>query len=68
MLIKFFKTNSGGGKSGIDYLLNGRVANKTAYVIKGNEHVTRQIVNNIENRQKPALDVCRLKKTILIKM
>lgn len=25
MLIKFFKTNSGGGKSGIDYLLNGRV-------------------------------------------
>jgi len=41
MLIKFFKTNSGGGKSGIDYLLNGRVANKTAYVIKGNEHIDK---------------------------
>ncbi len=68
MLIKFFKTNSGGGESGIDYLLNSRVADKTAYVIKGNEHVTRQIINNIENRQKLVLDVCRLKKTILIKM
>ena len=55
MLIKFFKTNSSGGESGIDYLLNSRVANKTAYVIKGNEHVTRQIINNIENRQKTCI-------------
>lgn len=55
MLIKFFKTNNGGGESGIDYLLNSRVADKTAYVIKGNEHVTRQIVNNIENRQKTCI-------------
>ncbi|WP_149710929.1 relaxase/mobilization nuclease domain-containing protein [Campylobacter concisus] len=55
MLIKFFKTNSGGGESGIDYLLNSRVADKTAYVIKGNEHVTRQIINNIENRQKTCI-------------
>lgn len=55
MLVKFFKTNIGGGKSGIDYLLNGRVANKTAYVIKGNEYVTRQIINNIENRQKTCI-------------
>lgn len=62
MLIKFFKTNSGGCKSGIDYLLNSRVADKTAYVIKGNEHVTRQIVNNIENRQKTCIGCLSFKE------
>ena len=52
MLVKFFKNKSGGSIAGINYLLNHRVKDKTAFVLKGSEAVTRQIVSNITKKQK----------------
>lgn len=52
MLVKFFKTKNGGSTAGIGYLLNCRVKDKTAFVLKGSEAVTRQIVSNITKKQK----------------
>ena len=52
MLVKFFKNKNGGSTAGISYLLNCRVKDKTAFVLKGNEAVTRQIVSNITKKQK----------------
>ncbi|MFC2587103.1 MAG: hypothetical protein ACFNYB_02195 [Campylobacter sp.] len=52
MLVKFFKTKNGGSIAGINYLLNYRVKDKTAFVLKGGEAVTRQIVTAITKKQK----------------
>lgn len=52
MLVKFFKTKNGGSIAGINYLLNHRVKDKTAFVLKGSEVITRQIVSNITKKQK----------------
>ena len=52
MLLKFFKTKNGGSIAGINYLLNHRIKDKTAFVLKGCEAVTRQIVSNITKKQK----------------
>lgn len=52
MLVKFFKTKNGGSVAGINYLLNHRVKDKTAFVLKGSEAVTRQIVSNMTKKQK----------------
>ena len=52
MLVKFFKTKNGGSIAGINYLLNHRVKDKTAFVLKGSEVVTRQIVSNMTKKQK----------------
>ncbi|NLK66139.1 MAG: relaxase/mobilization nuclease domain-containing protein [Campylobacteraceae bacterium] len=52
MLVKFFKNRSGGSLAGIDYLLNHRVEAKTAYVLKGDEAITRAIVKNLNKKQK----------------
>ena len=52
MLVKFFKNKSGGSIAGINYLLNHRVKNKTAFVLKGSEAVTRRIVSNMTKKQK----------------
>lgn len=52
MLAKFFKNKNGGSVAGINYLLNHRVKDKTAFVLKGSEAVTRQIVSNITKKQK----------------
>lgn len=52
MLVKFFSNKQGGSISGINYLLNHRVKDKTAYVIKGSESVTRNIVSSITKKQK----------------
>ena len=52
MLVKFFKTKNGGSIAGINYLLNHRIKDKTAFVLKGSEAVTRQIVSNITKKQK----------------
>ena len=47
MLVKFFKTKNGGSIAGINYLLNHRVKDETAFVLKGSEVITRQIVSNM---------------------
>ena len=52
MLVKFFKTKNGGSTAGISYLLNCRVKDKTAFILKGSEAVTRQIVSNMAKKQK----------------
>ena len=52
MLVKFFKTKNGGSIAGINYLLNHRVKDNTAFVLKGSEVVTWQIVSNITKKQK----------------
>ena len=52
MLVKFFKTKNGGSIAGINYLLNHRVKDNTAFVLKGSEVVTRQIVFNMTKKQK----------------
>ena len=57
MLVKFFKTKNGGNTSGIGYLLNCRVKDKTAFVLKGSEAVTRQIVTAITKKQKLESDI-----------
>ena len=52
MLVKSFKTKNGGSVAGINYLLNHRVKDKTAFVLKGSEVITRQIVSNMTKKQK----------------
>ena len=52
MLVKFFKTKNGGSIAGINYLLNHRVKDNTAFVLKGSEVITRQIVSNMTKKQK----------------
>ena len=52
MVVKFFKTKNGGSTARIGYLLNCRVKDKTAFVLKGSEAVTRRIVSNITKKQK----------------
>ena len=52
MLVKFFKTKNGGSISGVNYLLNHRVKDETAFVLKGSEVITRQIVSNMTKKQK----------------
>ena len=52
MLVKFFKTKNGGGVAGINYLLNHRVKDNTAFALKGSEVITRQIVSNMTKKQK----------------
>ena len=51
MLAKFFKNKNGGSVAGINYLLNHRVKDGTAFVLKGSEVVARQIVSNM-NKNK----------------
>ena len=52
MLAKFFKNKNGGSVAGINYLLNYRVKDGTAFVLKGSEVVARQIVSNMTKKQK----------------
>lgn len=53
MIVKFFSNAKGGGKEGIDYLLNDiRVRDGTAFVLRGNEHTTRAIIDSISRKQK----------------
>ena len=52
MLVKFFKTKNGGSIAGINYLLNHRVKDNTAFVLKGSEVITRQVVSNMTKKQK----------------
>ncbi|WP_169975925.1 MULTISPECIES: relaxase/mobilization nuclease domain-containing protein [unclassified Campylobacter] len=56
MLVKFFSNKQGGSISGINYLLNHRVKDQTARVLKGNEAITRNIVSNITKKQKLCMD------------
>ena len=50
MLVKFFKTKNGGSIAGINYILNHRVKDNTAFALKGSEVITRKIVPNITKK------------------
>lgn len=52
MLVKFFKNKNGGSAAGIDYLLNKRVEQGTANLLKGNATVTRKILRSLTKKQK----------------
>jgi hypothetical protein len=57
MVCKFFSTKKGGGNSAVDYLLNERVEQGTAEVIRGNEATTREIISNIKFKHKTTVGV-----------
>ncbi|WP_297969013.1 relaxase/mobilization nuclease domain-containing protein [uncultured Campylobacter sp.] len=63
MLVKFFKNKNGGSVAGINYLLNHRVKDKTAFVLKGSEAVTRQIVSNMTKKQKLCMGCLSFEET-----
>lgn len=52
MVIKFFKTQKGGSSASVDYLLNERVKQGTARILKGDEKVTRALIDSITTKQK----------------
>lgn len=52
MIIKFFKHKEGGGAGAVRYLLNKRREEGTARVLRGNERLTRAIINSITTKQK----------------
>jgi len=57
MYIKFFKNQKGGSTKSIDYLLNDRVADGTAKILKGNEQLTRDLIQSITTKQKVTVGV-----------
>lgn len=54
MICKFFanKKGTGGGNASIDYLLNERTEQGTAKILKGDENLTREIINSLNFKQK----------------
>ncbi|EAK8760928.1 mobilization protein [Campylobacter jejuni] len=52
MICKFFKTQKGGGVSSINYMLNERVNQGTARVLKGDEFLTREIIKSMSQKHK----------------
>lgn len=52
MVIKFFKTQKGGSSASVDYLLNERVKQGTARILKGDEKVTRALIDSMTTKQK----------------
>lgn len=54
MICKFFanKKGTGGGNASIDYLLNERTEQGTAKVLKGDETLTREIINSLNFKHK----------------
>lgn len=54
MICKFFenKKGTGGGTASINYLLNERTEQGTARILKGDETLTREIINSLNFKQK----------------
>jgi len=52
MYIKFFGNKKGGSKASVNYLLNERVTEGTAKILKGNAEFTKAIIGEIKNKQK----------------
>ena len=62
MYIKFFGNKSGGSKSSVNYLLNERVNEGTAKVLKGNPEFTKAIIGEIKNKHKVTFGSINLKE------
>ena len=52
MICKFFKTRKGGGVSSVDYMLNERVDQGTARILKGDEFLTRELIKTMTQKHK----------------
>lgn len=52
MLVKFFENKKGGSSAVLDYLLDKRKEQGTAKVLKGDDKLTRDLINSISNKQK----------------
>jgi mobilization protein len=52
MLVKFFENNKGGGVGSIYYLLNDRVQEGTARLLRGDKWLTLSLINAIEFKHK----------------
>ena len=52
MVVKFFSNKKGGSSKAINYLLNEREQQGTARVLHGDPQLTRQIINDIQFKQK----------------
>ncbi|EMD5906396.1 relaxase/mobilization nuclease domain-containing protein [Campylobacter coli] len=57
MICKFFKTQTGGGVSAINYLLDKRVNQGTAKVLQGNEFLTRELIKSMTQKHKTCVGV-----------
>lgn len=53
MLVKYFSSKKGGGVESIDYLLNKkRTQQGTARILKGDENLTRNLINSMHQKHK----------------
>lgn len=52
MLVKFFENNKGGGVGSVYYLLNDRVQEGTAKLLRGDKELTLALINSIEFKHK----------------
>lgn len=58
MIVKFLSNKSGGGTGSVNYLLNQeRVQDGTARILKGDEQITRQLIESITKKQKTTFGV-----------
>ncbi|EAK1993787.1 mobilization protein [Campylobacter jejuni] len=57
MICKFFKTQKGGGVSSVDYMLNERVNQGTARILKGDEFLTRELIKSMSQKHKTCVGV-----------
>lgn len=62
MYIKFFRNKSGGSKASVNYLLNDRVSDGTAKILKGNAEFTKAIIGEIKNKHKVSWGSINLSK------
>lgn len=52
MICKFFKNQKGGSVSSVNYMLNERVNQGTARILKGNEFLTRELIKSMSQKHK----------------
>ena len=57
MTVKFLPSKSGGGIGSVNYVLNERVQQGTAKILKGDEAQTRAIISQISKKQKVCFGV-----------
>ncbi len=57
MICKFFKTQTGGGVSAINYLLDKRVNQGTARILKGDEFLTKELIKSMRQKHKTCVGV-----------
>ena len=55
MIVKFLPSKSGGGIGSVNYVLNERVQQGTAKILKGDEAQTRAIISQISKKQMVCL-------------